>query len=282
LQEKNPLQKVTLIYCLILCGAISSIGQKIQGDSWAKAKEQGKGTITAVYYQSPGLIEKGQVMSGVCVELINKFIEFVQHEHRVLLTVNYEKEELVFSTFLEAIKNSKNVLGVANVTITEERKKLFLFTPSYLNNVVVMVTHKNAPNINNLNEMPAKYSGYSLVVIKGSSHMVYVEKMKKIMPSLKVSYGSSGSEIMPKIVKDPKVFTIQDLTEFMDKSRQNLPIKMHGITYGAYEEFGFIMSKDSDWMPLWNQFLTKDYKKSIEYKKIISDNLGSNFLPFIE
>jgi hypothetical protein len=270
------------LFVFLLTGCSLGFGQKLQGDSWAKAKEQGKGTITAVYYQSPGLIEKKAAMSGVCVELVNKFIEFVQRQYGVSLTVSYEREEPVFLNFLETVKNSKNVLGVSNVTITEERKTYLSFTPSYMNNLVVMVTHKNAPNINSLNELPTKYKGYSLMAIEGTSHMVYVEQIKKMMPGLKVSYGLSGSEIIPKIAKDPKLFTIQDLTEFMDKSRQNLPIKMHGITYGSFEELGFITSKESDWIPLWNQFLTKEYKKSIEFRKIISENLGKNFLPFLE
>lgn len=145
-----------------------------------------------------------------------------------------------------------------------------------------MVTHKSAPNITSLNELATKYKDYSLVAIQGTSHMVYVDQIKKIVPGLKISYGLSGSEIIPKIAKDPKIFTIQDLTEFVDKSRQNLPIKMHGITYGTFDELGFITSKESDWILLWNQFLTKEYKKSIEYRKIIADNLGKNFLQFLD
>ncbi len=272
--------KYLLFFLSMGCSLV--YGQKLQGDSWAKVKEQGKGTITAVFYQSPGLIEKNVAMSGVCVELIARFIDFIQRQYGVALTVNYEREVPVFSDFLEMVKTSKNILGVSNVTITEERKKYFSFTPSYMNNLVVMVTHKSAPNITSLNELATKYKDYSLVAIQGTSHMVYVDQIKKIVPGLKISYGLSGSEIIPKIAKDPKIFTIQDLTEFVDKSRQNLPIKMHGITYGTFDELGFITSKESDWIPLWNQFLTKEDKKSIEYRKIIADNLGKNFLQFLD
>jgi hypothetical protein len=63
--------------------------------------------------------------------------------------------------------------------------------------------------------------------------------------------------------------------------RKKLPVKRHDVDLGNAEELGFIMAKQTDWDEVWNEFLTSDYRKSVRYKKIIADNLGSTFLNLV-
>ena len=265
---------------------ISSLSfcQKLQGDSWAKVKAQGKGTLTIIYYEQPGLIfETNGKVKGVCVDVLDDFVEYVKTNYSKNITLNYAAKEPVFSTFLKTVQGSQDILGVTNVTITEDRKKILKFTPKFMSNPVVMITHKDAPQISSVNEIPTKLAGYSAEMIAGSTHIKHMDKIKKeIAPSLPVSYGPSGSEIIKKITANPKLFTILDLTEYIDATRKQLPVKRQNISFGSSEELAFIMAKQNDWDEIWNEFLTDDYRRSVKYRKIIADNLGANFLSLVK
>lgn len=264
----------------------TSFGQKYKGDSWSAVKANGSGTLACVYYSIPGLVYKdtdGQ-MKGMCVDIVKDFAAFVKSRYGKDVNIQYVAEEPVFTDFLNNMSSSSNALGVANVTITEERKKHMHFTPPFMSNPMVMLTHKNAPPLNNLNEISGKLQGYKADVITGSTHVKYMKDIKnKYFPNLEIVYSPSGQVILGKITNNDKVFTILDFTEYFDAVRQKMPVKRQNIDVGgADEQLGFIMPKNSDWAPLWDEFLTTEYRNSIRYKRIISDNLGNAFLTLLK
>ncbi|HEY8935623.1 MAG TPA: transporter substrate-binding domain-containing protein [Cyclobacteriaceae bacterium] len=257
--------------------------QKYQGESWATIKAAGAGTLTVVYYEQPGLIysEAGKI-KGACVDIMNDFVDYVQTHYNKKITVNYAGKEPVFTQFLKVVQDTKDILGVTNVTITNERKKILKFTPPFLSNPVVLLTHKNAPSIAGASDISEKLDGYSAEVIGGSTHLKHIEKIKKdYLPGLVINYGSNGADILKKISTNPKVFTILDFTEYVDATRKNMPVKRQNINFGEADELAFVMSKQSDWDVLWNEFLTLNYRKSVKYRKIIADNLGTTFLSIL-
>jgi len=274
-------QFITLLFILF---AYSGFSQKYKGDSWAKVKSSGAGTLTVVYYEQPGLIQDVDGKpKGVCVDIITDFVNYVQTKHGKKITVQYAGKEPVFTDFLNAAQNTPNILGVTNVTITEERKKILKFTPSFMSNPVVLLTHKDAPTLTGLSQLSEKYVGYSAEIIAGSTHVKHMDRIKKeYLPNVKITYGPSGAEILKKVTANPKLFTILDFTEYIDATRKQLPIARQNVDLGGAEELGFIMSKQSDWDEIWKEFLTVDYKKSVKYRKIIADNLGAQFLSILK
>lgn len=273
-----------LFWLLAIAASLPSYGQKYTGDSWAKVKSAGSGTLTVFYYQQPGLIyEEDGKMKGLCADLLKEFTNFVQTKYNKTITVKYAGAEPVFADFLTQTQASKFALGVTNVTVTEERKKLMKFTPYFLTNPIVLLTHKDAPTINSMSEVKDKLAGYTAEVIGGSTHVKHIERIKKEqLPQLRINYGSSGSEILKKVSNNPKLFTILDFTEYIDATRKNLPVKKQNIDFGAAEELAFVMAKDSDWDEVWKEFLTPDYRKTVKYRKMIADNLGASFLSIVK
>jgi ABC-type amino acid transport substrate-binding protein len=277
------MKKITFLASLLL--ATACFGQKYTGDSWAKVKASG-GILTVIYYKQPGLIYKDAAtgkMKGVCTDILDDFCKFVQDKYGKKLVVNYAGQEQVFPNFLSITQKTPNIMGVTNVTITEERKKILKFTPSFMSNPVVMLTHKDAPNINSVTEISTALKDYSAKVITGSTHVKVIEKIKKEnFPALKVSYANSGGEILKELSTGSKFFTVLDFTEYIDATRRQLPIKRQSINFGGTEELAFIMGKETDWDQPWNEFLTLEYRKSVRYRKIIVDNLGANFLGILK
>jgi len=276
--------KTILFFAGVLC-ASACWGQKYAGDSWSQVKSNG-GTLTVVYYEQPGLIYKDAStgkMKGVCADILDDFASFVQTKYGKKLEIKYAGKEQVFPTFLSTIQNTQDILGVTNVTVTDERKKIFKFTPSFMNNPVVLLTPNSAPNITRMDEIGTALKDYSAKVIEGSTHVKVVEKIKKSSaPALKISYVNSGTEALKELSTGSKYFTILDFTEYIDASRRQLPVKRQNVNLGGSEELGFIMAKQTDWDQPWNEFMTMDYRKSVRYRKIIVENLGANFLALLK
>lgn len=265
--------------------ASACFGQKYTGNSWSQVKANG-GTLTVIYYEQPGLIYKDEAtgkMKGVCADILDDFTSFVQTKYGKKLEIKYAGKEQVFPNFLSITQSTPDILGVTNVTITEERKKILKFTPSFMNNPVVMLTHTGAPNITRLDEVGTVMKDYSAKVISGSTHVKMVEKIKKEnAPGLKVTYANSGTEVLKELSSGSKYFTILDFTEYIDASRRQLPVKRQNINFGGTEELAFIMARQTDWDQPWNEFMTMDYRKSVRYRKIIVENLGPNFLALLK
>jgi ABC-type amino acid transport substrate-binding protein len=263
---------------------LSLNAQKYQGDSWATVKTSGKGTLTIVYYKQPGLIysENGK-MKGVCVEVISDFVEFVERKYGKKLVVKYAGEETVFTNFLKTVQDTKDILGVTNVTITEERKKFFKFTPPFLSNPPILLTHKDAPNLTSYGDINILLKGYTAEIIGGSTHVKRIEQLKKqYAPGLRIDYVENGPGVLRDIAANPKIFTILDFTEYVDAVRKNLPVKRQNLSLGGMEDLAYIMAKQSDWDEPWNAFLTSSYRMSSRYREIVVNNLGATFLAVIK
>ena len=266
---------------------LTTIAQISSGNSWKEVKQSGKGNVNIIYYQTPGLIERNAngTMKGMCADVIEDFKKYIKTTHNKDVTFKYIKKADAWTSFLQNVKTSGNgVLGVGNATITEERKKTYEFTPSFINNPMMFLTHKNAPSIKTLEDMSTTLNGYTARIVAGSTHLNYINSIKKKhYPELKVTYGKSGLSIINEIIKDDKLFTIVDFTEYFYAVKQKLPIKRHSLSVSdTVEKLAMIMPKGSDWAPLWNEFLTQKYKKSLRYREILSKNLGSQFAYLID
>jgi len=272
------------LFLLFLLSSLSIFAQKTEGDSWATVKANGSGTLAIIYYEQAGLIQDvNGKQEGLCVEILKDFVDYVKTKHNKKITLHYVGKEPVFTNFLSTTQKSINILGVTNVTITDERKKILKFTPPFISNPVVLLTHKEAPAVASFAELSKKLDGYSAEIIGGSTHVKYINKIKKEnWPSLSITYGPSGQEIIKKIGTNPNLFTIVDFTEFVDANRRRLPVKKQNLEFGDPEQLAFIMSKQSDWDEIWKLFLTGEYRKSPKFRKNVSDNLGMAFLSILK
>jgi putative glutamine transport system substrate-binding protein len=276
-------EKFLFLMCLVLL-CKPTVAQQREGDSWAKVKSSGGGTLAVLYSEQGGLIEDvNGKPQGLCVKILDDFVEFVQKRYGKKVTLQYVGKEPVFADFLTTVQKSNNLLGVTNVTITEERKKVLKFTPPFISNPVVLLTHKDAPSVASLKELPKKLAGYTAEILDGSTHLKHINKIKKeSWPSLAVTFGASEIDIFKKITANPKVFTILDFTEFVNANRKRIPVKKQNIDFGDPDQLAFVMPKQSDWDEPWKEFLTDEYRKSPQYRKKVSDNMGMAFLSVLK
>jgi ABC-type amino acid transport substrate-binding protein len=272
--------KLTFLLTLISTLSFS----QYTGDSWAKVKSSGTGTMTIIYYEQPGLIYKSPdgKMKGVCADIISDFQKFVDTKYGKKIKVDYAAEETDFPKFLATVQNTNNLLGVTNTSITDDRKKILKFTPPFMSNQIILLTNKNAPSIKSLNEISTVLKGFSAQVISGSTHVKYIEKIKKeYYPEMKVEQVPSGDAIIKNLSTNTKLLSVIDFTEYIGVIRKKIPVKKQDVELGEAELLAFIMSKQNDWDPVWKEFLTAEYRNSVRYKEIIANNLGSSFLSLV-
>ena len=271
------------VIIILCCGSLNIQAQKYSGDSWEKIKSSGSGTLACIYYESPGIIYKDLVtnkLKGLSVDIINDFVHYIKEKYSKTVNVVYVGQEQIFPEFLKHVNDSPNLLGVCNVSITAARKKHYSFTPSFLKNIFVLVSHTSAPSITKLSELKNKFAGYKASMITGSIQLSIMQLIKEEhFPSLVIEKLPSSDEILEKISTNPKLFTLVDYTQYIFAAKNKLAIKRQSVKIPVPEdELGFVMQKGSDWAPLWEEFLTPEYKNSIEYKKSIAENLGKAFL----
>lgn len=272
-----------LIISFFILITSNAFAQPLKSDSWESVKSGGKGTLSIVYYEQPGLIQKVEgKMKGVCVDILSEFQKFVKQKYGKDVEINYARNEKEFANFLKVVQANNNVLGVTNTSITDERKKIYKFSPTYMSTPLVFLTHESAPTIKNLSELAKTYKGFTAEVITGSTHVKHIERIKKdFYPDLEVKFAGSSESVIKNISSNPKIFSILDFTEYVGVVRKKLPVKRQELEIGNPEELGFVMSRQSDWDGIWKEFLTPEFRKSITYKKIISDNLGQTFLNLV-
>jgi ABC-type amino acid transport substrate-binding protein len=274
----------TLFTPILLFVFSFSFSQQYKGDSWASVKAKGSGTLSIVYYEQPGLVYKGDdgKIKGVCVDILSDFQKYVETKYAKKIAVQYVGEETEFSNFLKVSQTTANIIGVTNTSITDERKKIMKFTPPFMTTQLVLLTNKNAPVLKDLKDMPVTFKDFSAQVITGSTHVKYIEQIKKqYFPTLNVTYAPSSESVIKNLSTNSKLFSILDFTEYIGVVRKKIPVKRQEVELGNPEALGFIMAKQTDWDELFNEFLTEDYRKSVRYKEIIANNLGSSFLSLV-
>ena len=278
-------RNVFSVVLLLLSGFYSQA--QLSGTSYADAKNSKTANWTFTYSETPNFSSKQPdgSMQGIAVEVMKKFADFVQRTEGIKVTYEYKaKDPNDFKGFLDEVKTSKGgVFGLGNVTITEARKKEYNFSPAFIKNISLLCTHKDVPTLESLDKAAAAFANFKAIAVSGSTNEKAVIRLKeKYIPSATIQRVESNQEAVDAIMKDKKSFTNTDFTFYLNAQRQGLPIKRHQVGDESSEEFGIIMPKSNDWSPLMAKFLTAEFLKSPDYKKILYANLGASGMKLLE
>ena len=259
---------------------------QLSGDSYASAKSSGKATWTFTYANAPGFAEvNGGQAKGITVDLMQAFENYVEDTKGIDITIKYASGGANnFTQFLQDVKGARGgVFGLSNTTITEARKSTYAFSPAYITNIGMIVSHKEAPTVANLSEIGTKFKGMTAVTVKNSTNARRLQEIKsKYFPSLSIQYVPSFQQVMNEVANDKTKFTDIDFTYYLASVQAKKPVKRHPGGDNTAEKFGIIMPKSNDWAPLLKEFMNSGFVGSMEYKKIIANNLGSSAMKYLE
>jgi putative glutamine transport system substrate-binding protein len=259
--------------------AVSVSGQNYAGDTWAQAKTKGEGSISIAYVETFGFVYKeGGQLTGVCVDIMNDFVKYVNEKKAVKLTTQFVGDGSSFKGMYDKVKASNGgVFGIGNITITEERKKEVKFSPPFITNLTFLITQNTVSTLSKMEDMPKTFAKLTAYVAKGTVNEKRMQLLKqKFFPNLTIVLTANSQETYEKVTPDPSVFAYLDLAFYLESVQNRKPLKRHPVGDVAAAQFGFAMPMNSDWFPLLDEFFKANggCTNSAQYKSILKKPLG--------
>jgi putative glutamine transport system substrate-binding protein len=267
--------------------AISVSGQNYSGDTWAQIKSKGEGSISVAYVETYGFVYKdGNQLTGVCVDIMNDFVKFVNDKKGVKLSSQFVGDGSSFKGMYDKVKSSAGgVFGLGNITITEERKKEVKFSPAFITNLTFLITQNNVGTLGKMEDMPKTFGKLTAYVAKGTVNEKRMQTLKqKYFPNLNIVLTANSQETYEKVTTDANAFAYLDLAFYLESVQNRKPLKRHPVGDIAADQFGFAMPLNSDWYPLLDEFFKADggYTNSARYKGILKKHLGEIGLKLLQ
>jgi len=272
------MKKIAWLFLLFFSGQQSFA--QLQGDSWTNAQKNKEATIIITYFETPRFVSKNNEakLEGICIDILKEFVKYVDRTKGIKIRVNIQKPVRDFALFLQNIKTAKGgVFALGPFTITEERKKEMTFTPPYIKNKSLLLTHKSVTDLNTLGSIRSTFRGMKAYALPNSTQEIEIQEIKNAYyPDLEIEYVKNADDLIEKVLSNPKSFTKNDFLYFADALQNGKPIKRHLAGEIITNPYGFIMPKGSDWAIVWNEFLNEStgFTNTPEYRKILEKHLG--------
>ncbi len=274
---------------------ISSVGLSIglfaqghTGDSWAQVSGAGQGSISLAYVETPSFVYKDSngKLTGICVDIANDFVAWVNQNKGVKLTSKFVGDGTSFKGMYDKVKvSSGGVFGLGNVTITEARMKEIKFSPPYITNFAILITQNSVPTLAKMEDISKTFAGLTAYTAKGTLNEKRILDIKKdFFPDMKISYQTTSQQTLDKVLADKNGFAYLDLAFYLDAFQSKKPVKRHPIGDKAAEQFGFIMPLNSDWNSVLEEFFAANggYLNSVAYRKILQKHLGDTGVKLLQ
>ena len=275
-----------VMIALFLFGNV--FAQSYKGDTWAQAQQTKRANLVVTYVETPAFVYMDNTgrLSGICVDILNNFVRYVESQHGVKVNLTFRGNGDNFSEFYKSVQNaSQGVIGLGNVTIRPDRRREVTFTPAYIKNIAVLVTHSSVPELSSFGQFSTQFAGKKAYVPPGTTHAGRVDNIKaRYYSELVIESTSNSREALLKTVADPNSFSYQDVALYWAFKEDGQPVKRHSIGDEATEELGMIMPLDSDWINVYNEFFNfgNGYKSSPQYRTSLVKHLGKEVVQMLQ
>lgn len=284
----KKMKATCIMSMLFMLSACFTVHAQYSGDTWEAVKSSGAGSISLAYVETPGFVyqDASGKLTGICVDIIRDFVNYVNSTYNVKLTTKFVGDGSSFGGMYSKVKASKGgVVGLGNITIREARKKEVKFSPPFITNFAILVTHPQVPTLANITNISSTFKGLTAYAPKGTTNEKRLLDIKeKHYPGMAIKYASSSPETLAKVLADKKGFAYLDLAFYLDALQKRKPLKRHPVGDQSSEQFGFIMPLNSDWQPLMEEFFQSNggYTNTVPYKKILMKHLGDTGVKLLQ
>jgi hypothetical protein len=250
------------------------------GDSWAASSASGSGTLTALYVPAEGFaMQDGDRLTGVTVEILREFARWVVKEHGITVGLEFvaENDFRIFMDTVAGADEEDGLIGFANVTITDARREFLDFSPPYMSNIAVLISHENRSELGAFNQFETVFSGLTALAFEGTLHENRLMDLRnRWYENMPVEYAGSNREIIERVAGGDRYIAYVDVYNYWRALEDGEPVKRHQIGDDAAEEFGYILPKGSGWTPVLQDFFRHDggFTSSETYRLILQEHLG--------
>ncbi len=277
---------ITILVCVVFFGYTQNFDPgNIAADSWAKTLKDGKGTISALWYDIDPFIYrtgKGNGIAGVEYEIMESFVSYLRQKYNVDLTLNWVDAKS-FENIYPYIANTKKsaVFGWSYFSITDERKKEVKFTPAYMPDVNIIVTDAGQPLyesneafIKNLNGKTA----YTMATTMMEQDIYTIRN--NFYKGLKINNEFDDYAVMEKISQNTNSFGYVPLSIYVMGLQKGIKVKRQVVLTSSREGFAAIYPKASDWDDPVNEYFSSPAFASFS-ASIVKKYLGNEVTDLI-
>lgn len=270
---------IVLLFTVALFACSTRVDYTDFGDRWIDVQQRGHGTLKALYVPADGfayLDEQGN-LTGVTVDLLNEFSSYLATHYDIILDVDFV-EETHWRTFYDRIKHGGDgLIGLGNVTITDERSKELRFSKPYMTNIAALITHDEVAELESLDEIADRFTRLTALAFEGTLHE---ERLKHLIEkrSLDIDweYVQSNDEIIDKISEGHSYFAYIDIYNVWRALERGHKIRRHPIADLTSEQFGYILPLNTSWGEILDEFFQHDggLVHGTRYHYIMKKHLG--------
>jgi ABC-type amino acid transport substrate-binding protein len=224
----------------------------------AEAREAGRAELAFFFVPSSGFAYRGDDgrLTGVTAELLRGFAGHVAAVHGLEVEVTWIEEPL-WADFYGYVRDSRGAaFGIGNVTITEARGEELDFSPPYLQNIAVLVTHEDVPELESMEEIGEAFAGLTALRYPGTLHEARLLEIRESrFPAMSFREIASNDELVEGLAAAPTTFGYIDIYNYWRAREAGQPLRRHPAGDDAAETFGVILPNDSDWTPVITSYL---------------------------
>ena len=276
-----PAVVLALLFLTVACSPAQ------EGDFYETARQQGYAELKVTYLPAEGFAYENEYgeLTGISIEILQEFADFMQASQGIDLRYEFISRK-DFSDFYDEVKaSSGGVFGLGNVTITEERKQELRFSPPYLTNIAVLVTHDSVPELQELADIGTEFRGMKPLAFRGTLHEERLRDLQETyMEDTDMEFASSNAEILETLSEQPDRFAYLDIYNYWRAVERGKPLRQHTVADLATERFGIIMPPDTDWREPLSDFFEQGmgFRTSSTYRTILERHLGPELTEKLE
>ena len=251
----------------------------VVGTTFEEARAAGAVTLTFLHVPSSGFayVDSGGRLTGVTVELLRDFAGFVAATHDLDVEVRWLAEER-WADFYGYVRDSRGgVFGVGNVSITEARREELDFSPPYLRNVAVLVTHEDVPELPEMDRIGELFGELTALPYPGTPHEARLSALQADhLPGMSVRPVASNDELVSLLASGDGYFGYIDIYNYWRAREAGQPLRRHSVGDDGAETFGVILPHTSDWTPVMEAFFAAQggYTSGPHFRELLRIHLG--------
>lgn len=248
------------------------------GDRWEEVRSRGEGSIRVLYVPSAHWAEKDAdgELNGITVTLMRWFADWVGGEYGVDLAVDFVREE-DWSVFYDRVRAAEpGVFGIGNVTITDGRRQELAFSPPYVANVAVGITHEEVPELASVDKLATTFEDLTALAFRDTLHEQRLRALRdEHVPDMDLVHAASNDEILERVAEGG-YFAYIDAYSYWPARDAGKPLRHHPVLDDPGEHFGVILPQDTDWERIIREFFEADggLKSRPEYRELLESRLG--------
>ncbi|MBF9220690.1 histidine kinase [Hymenobacter ruricola] len=249
-----------LLVSLWAGAARAAVPARLPADSWATVQGRKQGTVTALWNAlDPFLFREAGTgrLRGVEYEVMESFAAYVRRRYGVRLRVEW-REVPVFDELLPYVAHSRQagVFGWGSFSITDARERQVRFTPPYMPDLNVLVTHERVPTAGSAAELLRALRGDGVAYTMQATTMA--DDVRALLPAsgpeTPTRFTADDFDILERIAGDERVFGYVPLSVYVVGLQKGLAIKRHPALTRPRRGCAGIYPPGSDWQPVVDEY----------------------------